>query len=103
MLKYTYENVTPSFIANTTMQKRFMDGVAIAYTIKADDGYVLHDNTMDWTDIDPETGESVLNLGYAVGTKTCGADYDFAENSREFYAVAENSVPADRIFGGGRI
>lgn len=97
----TYEDVTPSFIANTIMRKRFYDGVHTQYTIKAVDGYVLHDKGRDWPDEDPETGEEIWKLGFTRGTTTCGANYDFTANPREFYALLESEVPADQIFGSG--
>ena len=99
-MTYTYEDVIPSLIENTTMQKRLRDGVHTTYTIKANEDYVLHDNTMDWTEIDQLTGEETLYLGYAIGTKSCGANYDFVANPREFYAVLRSSVPAYQIFSG---
>ena len=104
MAVYAYEDVIPSLIANTTMQKRYIDGVHKQYCITAVDGYVLHDNTLDlYEDGLTEDGEPVgeLLLGYSRGTKTCGANYDFTANPREFYAVLESEVPADQIFGGG--
>lgn len=100
-MAYTYEDVTPTLIANTTMQKRLLNGVHKSYLITANEGYVLHDNTLDYTDIDPVTGEEVLVLGFTDNTKTCGANYDFTANSREFYAVPRNEVPENQIFGGG--
>jgi hypothetical protein len=95
----TYEDVNPTLIANTTMQKIFRDGVWHGYYIAPNDGYVLHDKENDWTDIDPITGEEVLYLGYSSGRVSCGTSYDFAANPREFYAVLETDVPADQIFG----
>lgn len=108
MAVITYEDVTPPIIANTIMQKRLWDGVHKTYTIKAIDGYVLHDNTLDYPSTDAETGEplfdengnELITLGYAAGTTTCAASYNFVANPREFYAVPEDSVPADQIFGG---
>lgn len=108
-MAYTYEDVIPPIIENTIMQKRLLNGTHRSYTIKAIDGYVLHDNTLDYQSSDPITGEPLfdedgnplITLGYATGTKTCAASYDFVANPREFYAVLENSVPADSIFGGG--
>lgn len=99
-MAYTYEDVIPSLIENTTMYKKLRDGVHTTYAITAVDGYVLHDKGRDWTEINPETGEEVLKLGYTTGTATCAANYDFTANPREFYAVLENAVPADQIFGG---
>ena len=102
MAIYTSEPVTPSLIENTTMQKNFRDGVATTYYITPNEGYVLHDKRMDDEVIDEitlmPTGEVIL--GYRTSTASCHASYDFTVNPWEFYAVPENSVPADRIFGG---
>lgn len=100
MAVVTYEDVIPSLIANTTMRKLLSDGVHRVYYITPVDGYVLHDNAVDWTDIDPETGEEITITSYYTGTCSCGANYDFTANPREFYAVPADSVPADQIFGG---
>lgn len=95
----TYEPVNPSLVANTTMERGLRDGVPRSYYITPNAGYVLHDNTRDWSDFDPDTMEEVLFLGYTRGTASCAASYDFATNPREFYAVPETDVPADQIFG----
>jgi hypothetical protein len=94
-------NYVTSPIANTTMLEKLRDGVVCAYALKAIDGYVLHDNTGDWTVTDEMTGETTVMKAYYGGTVTCGANYDFTASPREFYAVLEGSVPADQIFGGG--
>lgn len=98
-MAYTYEDVIPTLIANTTMQKRLLNGVHRTYLIKANDGYVLHDNTGNWTETDPITGEEVVKKAYYTGTVTCAASYDFVTNPRGFEAVLENEVPSDQIFG----
>lgn len=116
-MAYTYENVIPSLIPNTTMYKKIRDGVHTTYAITANDGYVLHDNSADVIVTDPDTLEPTgeVIFYYARGTKTCGANYDFspvtvtdengvehtAYGSREFFARPESEVPADQIFGGG--
>ena len=102
-MAYTYEDVIPTLIPNTIMQKRLRDGVQTTYLITAVDGYVLHDNLLDrYEDYDDDENPiGDLILGYYSGTRTVGANYDFTANPREFYAVPESSVPADRIFGGG--
>ena len=96
----TYEDMIPSPIENARVQKSFRDGVQRSYFITPNSGYVLHDSGRDWTDIDPETGEEVVYRGYTRGTATCGANYDFVANPREFYAIPESEAPADQIFGG---
>lgn len=93
-------DVIPTLIENTTMQQRVKDGVPYTYRITPVDGYVLHDNTVDYTDINHDTMEEIPKLGYKRGTATCAASYDFVANPREFYAVPEDSVPADQVFGG---
>lgn len=97
---YTYEEVIPTPIENATVKKAIRNGVFASYRVTPNDGYVLHDNERDWYNTDMETMGEVLYLGYTTGTATCGANYDFTVNPREFYAVPEDSVPADQIFGG---
>lgn len=99
-MTFTYEDVNPTLIPNTTMQKRFIDGVHKQYLITPVDGYVLHDSVGNWTEMDPITGEEITKEAYYTGTCTCAASYDFTANPREFYAVPADSVPADQIFGG---
>lgn len=94
----TYEEVTPTLIENTTMQKFLMDGVHRTYIIEPVDGYVLHDKVNDWTDVDFDTGEETFKLGYIRGTVSCGANYDFEANPREFYTVFESEVSAETVF-----
>lgn len=97
----TYEDVIPSPIENARVQKSYYNGEHRSYSITPNSGYVLHDKARDWEDIDPETWAVTIKLGYTTGTAACGANYDFAANPREFYAVPADSVPADQIFGGG--
>ena len=95
-----YEDVTPTLIENTTMQKCFYNGEHTVYTITPNSGYVLHDKGMDepvYDDDGNETGE--VMLCYRRSTASCGANYDFSTNPREFYTVLESEVPADQIFG----
>lgn len=113
---WTYEDVIPSLIPNTTMKKGYSDGVHTVYYLKAIDGYVLHDKARDWTDIDPVTMEETeYHRGYTRAEASCWHDYDFATSqieidsgeivtaygAREFFAIPDTEVPADSIFGGG--
>lgn len=97
------ELVTPTLIENTTMHKYINSaGEFKTYRIKANDGYVLHDKDLDTDEFDENfepTGNVIL--GYTTGTCSCGANYDFTANTREFYAVLADTVPADQIFSGG--
>lgn len=101
MTVVTYEIVTPTPIANATVRKVFADGVHTRYYIQAIDGYVLHDNELDYsTGIDEETNEMLPEVeGYTTGTVSCRYDYDFVANPRGFYAVPYDSVPENSIFG----
>lgn len=108
----TYEDVTPTLIPNTTTQKMFIDGVHKVYKITPVDGYVLHDKTGDFYDIDPETQEETLKLAFSTNSVTCGANYDFTPRTvtdwngntytgygeREFFAVLASEVPENQIF-----
>ncbi len=105
----TYEDVIPTLIPNTAMQKRIIDGVWKTYVINPAEGYVVHDNAFDWTEPDEITGEEIPVLGHKIGECSCGANYDFtttqvtavngqvvtAYGSREFYAIPASEVPQD--------
>lgn len=93
---YVYEDVNPTLIENTTMQRVLRDGVHLIYRITPNEDYVLHDKALDY--LDPED-LTITIPGYTTATCTCAAAYDFTENAREFYAVLAADVPADQIFG----
>lgn len=103
-----YQDIIPSLIENTTMKQGFVNGIARQYHITPMEGYVLHDKRNDMEAFDEvtgmplldENGNPVMVLGYARGTVSCAASYDFETNPWEFYAVPADSVPADQIFGG---
>lgn len=117
MAVYTYEDVIPTLIPNTTMQKTLRDGVHRSYVIEPIDGYVLHDAATNEEEINPDTLEPTgrIIFRYASGSASCGASYDFtpvqvtdengvehtAYGTREFFARPASEVPADQIYGGG--
>lgn len=115
MAVYTYEDIIPTIIPNTIMQKIYGDGIHVRYTVKAINGYVLHDTNRDYEEPD-ETGEILTpKRGYTTARATCPATYTFTQSQvtiddgtvmtaygeREFFAIPENNVPADQVFGGG--
>lgn len=111
----TYEEINPSLIPNTIMEKVLSNGVHMTYRIHPAEGYVLHDNAADGID---ENDNVVLR--YSSGRCTCGRNYDFsttqkqvpdingntvivdAYGSREFFAFPESLVPdpENNIYGG---
>ena len=98
MTTVTYEEIIPTLIPNTTVEKMFRDGVHRQYRIIPIDGYVLHNNVRDWKHIDPETGKETFYCGYSTSCSSVPASYDFQENPNEIYAVPADSVPAEQIF-----
>lgn len=96
---YTYENVIPTLIENTTMQKRLLNGEHRTYLIMPNKGYILHDARMDELVYDIETGEETGEIVkiYRTSTATCPANYDFVNNSLGFYAVPIDGIHADNI------
>lgn len=113
-----YEDVIPTLIPNTTMQKLLLNGVHRTYYITPCEGYVLRDKANDSHILDPETGEptDIIRFNYASGGASCPANYDFTPlqvtdehgvthtaygAQREFFARLASEVDADQIFGGG--
>ena len=103
MATITYEAIIPPMIENTNMRKMLADGVHITTRIAPVEGYVLHDNGLDYPAIDEETGmpSTEMVLGYKEGEVSVAANYDFVANPRELYTVLRSSVPENQIFGGG--
>lgn len=114
MQMYTYEDVIPTLIPNTTMQKRLNNGVQTTFIITPNDGYVMHDNAYDFPIFDEFDNETMV-LGYRTTTASVAAAYDFsttemldeagntvlAYGSRQFFTKPASDVPENQIFGGG--
>lgn len=94
----THIDVIPTLIENTTMQQCLKDGVPIAYHIKPINGYVLHDKAGDWQEQDMNAGEFVTKQAFYSGSCSCGSNYDFVANPREFFTIQKSSAPANEIF-----
>lgn len=89
-----YKDISPASIENTVMTAVHRDGVHMVTRILPLPGFVLHDRAGDWED--PETREKYE--AYYTGSCSCGADYDFGENPRQFQAVKKETVPETQIF-----
>lgn len=89
-----YKDISPAPIENTVMTAVHRDGVHMVTRILPMPGFVLHDKAGDWEN--PETREKFE--AYYTGICSCGADYDFESNPREFFAVREETVPKEQIF-----
>jgi hypothetical protein len=76
------------------------------YRVIPDDGYLLHDKTLDHAELDESfypTGNTIL--GYYPSSRTCFIDYDFentttidgytAFGNREFFARPTSEVLMD--------
>lgn len=64
------------------------NGNVLWYRISPNEGYKLHEVTLDEIVIDEngnETGE--IKQGFTTSYITAGADYDFAKNERQIYVV----------------
>lgn len=104
-------NYVTSHIPNTTMKELLKDGELYKYRIFPVEGYILHDKENDTVlegveIMNKETGEiEIVNktiLGFVSGSTSCGLNYDFVANHREFYTILREDAPADAvIFGGG--
>lgn len=63
-------------------------GKVISYRISPNEGYKLHEITLDEIAVDEngnETGEIIK--GFTTSYITAGADYDFEKNDRQIYVV----------------
>lgn len=83
-------------ILNCTITPFYKNETIYAYFIQANEGYLLHDRALDIVETHPVTDEELSRLaGFTGGTCSCGYNYDWETNPREFYAVPETEVPAD--------
>lgn len=90
-MAYTYEDVVPTLIENTTMKKRLLNGVHKTYVIKAVDGYALHDKRVDDVFVDQETGTETIVPTFKIGETTVAASYDFSVVTQGAYTYADEN------------
>jgi hypothetical protein len=77
-------------IANTIFEEHEIFG-KVYYRISPEEGYKLHEITLDEPVIDEETHEETgeKKLGFTKAYVTAGGNYDFVKNDRQIYAVKE--------------
>ena len=125
-MAYTYEQIA-SFIPNTTMRERLLNGEFRTLLVKPDDGYVMHDTAYDIPNVDSETNEPTgeITLGYrpteasvarndaslirdedgnVIGMQTIqmldeAGNMVTAYGTRQFFTKPVGDVRADQIFG----
>lgn len=83
-----YKRIKTKIEHATTKARLDDDGNILSYRISPNEGYKLHEITLDEPDVDEngnETGE--IRLGFTESYVTAGADYDFEKNEREIYVL----------------
>ena len=96
-MAWTYTNVEPTLLENTTMVLCTFNGVDKLYRISPNEGYLLHDSRADDYEYDDEgnvVGEPILRYKRTMSSCTIA---QFNANTYNIYAVPEDSVPADSI------
>lgn len=119
----TTEPMETTLIPNTTMNKKYVDGIFKVYEIIPNSGYVLHDRQNDifdnYDDDGNGIGEPAVML-FGLGGCTVRYDYDFTTITAgtitdidgneiavnkvgpyELFAIPQSLIPADQIYGGG--
>jgi len=76
-----YKRIKTKIEHATTKARLDADGNIISYRISPNEGYKLHEITLDEHDV--ETGE--IKHGFTASYITAGAEYDFEKNERQIY------------------
>jgi hypothetical protein len=98
MAVYTQEIATEFNFPNITIYRKLKDGVHYAWSVRANDGYVIYDTAANNTEVNPETGEEIPVIYYYTEL-SCPLREDFVDFT--WVAVPRNSVDENYIFGGG--
>ena len=83
---------TESKLKNTIFEALEMNGEILSYRIRPEEGYKLHEITLDEPVFDEETMQETgkKKLGFTKAYTTAFANYDFEKNPREIYAVPDD-------------
>lgn len=94
-MAFTYSDIIPSLIPNTTMKMMLRDGENYMYKVTPIDGYVLHDMAADDIELD-ENGNPTGGInGYMFSSGTCSC------SARDPLETTTLSVPV--LDGNGNI
>lgn len=76
-------------IPNTICEAREQDGKILSYIIRPQEGYKLHEITLDEVVFDKETMQETgeKKLGFTKAYVTASGSYDFEKNERQIYAA----------------
>lgn len=94
-MTFTEEKTTDYCFPNITVLKKFRDGELCAYIAKADDGFVLHNRSVSYTEL-LETDDAQTTVNHYFKKIICPLSYDF--KSFVWEAVPEESVNKNYIF-----
>ena len=92
-----YTPETEITIPNITIERKYNDGIHMAYRLTANEGYVLHSPSLDVENED-DMGNIVLEQYYY---RQCTINVAHPVSTWDWHAVLESEVPADMIFSGG--
>ena len=97
MAVFTYEIATDIVLPNITVERQYADGVHIAYRVRPNEGYVLHNPALD-VSYEDEFGNEIFEQYYYRETII---PVQQIPSTWGWEAVLESDVPADMIFGVG--
>ena len=96
----TYEIASDIVMPNITVERKYHDGVLMAYRITANEGYVIYDTTAEDVEWNEEAGADVpVIYYYRQATFTVAMPVTLWQNA--WVAVLESTVDENFIFGGG--
>lgn len=93
---YTQEIDTRWVFPHITVYKKLRNGEHYAYSVKANDGFVMYDTTANNTELDPKTMKEIP-VNYYYKEYSAPLREDFSKFS--WVAVLQSTVDKKYIFG----
>lgn len=75
-------------IENTTIEKYTNKRGRSVYFITPNEGFLLHDNRLDYEDLERGT----ITKGYTSGSVSVPSNYNFEENKNNIYTILESNL-----------